>query len=55
LFRVFSATFIFGALLMLLAARLYPLPAPERLPSDAVALPNGGREEIFFIRIPMTV
>lgn len=37
---------------MLLAARLYPLPAPERLPSDAVALPNGGREEIFFIRIP---
>lgn len=39
-------------LLMLLAARLYPLPDAPRLPSDATALANGGREEIFYIRLP---
>lgn len=50
--RLFLATFILGALLTLLAARLYPLPEPPRLPSDSIALANGGREEAFFIRLP---
>lgn len=45
-------TFILGALLTLLAARLYPLPESPRLPSDSIALANGGREEAFFIRLP---
>jgi hypothetical protein len=50
--RLFLATFILGALLTLLAARLYPLPEPPRLPSDSIALANGGREEAFVIRLP---
>jgi hypothetical protein len=50
--RLFLAAFILGALLTLLAARLYPLPEPPRLPSDSIALANGGREEAFFIRLP---
>jgi hypothetical protein len=52
LVRLFLATFILGALLTLLAARLYPLPDSPRLPSDSIALANGGREEAFFVRLP---
>jgi hypothetical protein len=52
LVRLFLATFIFGALLTLLAASLYPLPDSPRLPSDSIALANGGREEAFFVRLP---
>jgi hypothetical protein len=52
LLRLFLAAFLFGALLTLLAARLYPLPDMPRLPSDATALANVGREEMFYIRLP---
>jgi hypothetical protein len=52
LLRLFLAAFVLGALLMLLAARLYPLPEMSRLPSGATALTNGGREETFYIRLP---
>ncbi|MCP4000664.1 MAG: hypothetical protein GY727_07125 [Gammaproteobacteria bacterium] len=50
--RLFLATFVLGLLLTLLAAHLYPLPEAPRLPSDSIALVNGGREEAFFIRLP---
>lgn len=41
-----------GVLLTLVGARFYPLPDVKRQPTDAVALANGGREEIFEIRLP---
>ncbi len=50
--RLFLATFILGALLTLLAARLYPLPDAPRLRSESIALANGGREETFYVRLP---
>ncbi|MGI9292129.1 MAG: hypothetical protein ACR2QG_12745 [Gammaproteobacteria bacterium] len=50
--RIFLATFVLGLLVTLLAARLYPLPDVKRMGTDAVALANGGREEIFEIRLP---
>ena len=43
---------MFGALLALLAARLYPLHDVKRLQTDAAVLANGGREEVFQIRLP---
>ena len=52
MFRLFLASFVFGALLTLLGARLYPLPEPPVVIPDSSALANGGREEIFHIRIP---
>ena len=39
-------------LLSLLIARIYPLPDVQRLSSNAEVLANGGREEVFQIRIP---
>jgi hypothetical protein len=46
------ASFLIGALLTLLVARLYPFPEAPPIPSDASALANGGREEAFYIRLP---
>lgn len=50
--RLFFATFVLGIVLTLLGAYFYPLPDAPRFRSEASALANGGREEIFFIRLP---
>ena len=50
--RLFLGAFFAGFLLALLAAHFYPLPVPARAYSLAAALPDGGREEIFTIRLP---
>ncbi len=50
--RLFLGAFFAGFVLTLLAAHFYPLPAPVRAYSLAAALPNGGREEVFTIRLP---
>jgi len=52
LIRLFLASFVVGVLLTLLAARLYPLPESAKVYSEATALTNGGREEVFIIRLP---
>ena len=52
MFRLFLASFVLGALVSLLGARLYPLPDAPVAVSDSAALANGGREEIFHIRMP---
>lgn len=41
-----------GILLTVVGARFYPLPEPDKVYSQATALANGGREEIFTIRLP---
>ena len=50
--RLFLSTFVLGALLTLAGAYLYPFPEISRSYSQASALADGGREEIFFIRLP---
>jgi hypothetical protein len=50
--RFFLASFAAGVLLTLLAARFYPVPEPEKVYSLASALANGGREEVYIIRLP---
>jgi hypothetical protein len=52
LLRIFISTFVLGVLLSLLIARIYPLPDVQRLSSNAEVLANGGREEVFQIRLP---
>jgi hypothetical protein len=52
LLRLFVLSFIAGIVLTLLGAQYYPLPEAPRLPSGAAALANGGREDLFFVRLP---
>lgn len=49
---MFLATFVLGAVATLAGANFYPLPDAPRFRSEAVALANGGREEVFYIRLP---
>jgi len=46
------ASLAFGLLLTLLAAAFFPLPEPAKIYSQATVLANGGREEVYFIRLP---
>ncbi len=39
-------------LLTVLAAAFYPLPEPAKIYSQATVLTNGGREEVYVIRLP---
>ena len=50
--RLFLASLTFGLLLTFLAAVFFPLPEPAKLYSQATVLANGGREEVYFIRLP---
>ena len=50
--RLFLASFVLGALLTLIGANFYPIPDAPRFRSEAAALANGGREELFYIRLP---
>jgi len=52
LIRLFGTFFVVGIVLTLAAAYFYPLPEPTKAYSQATALANGGREEIFIIRLP---
>jgi hypothetical protein len=52
LLRRFLTTFIFGALLTLVAANFYPFADTPRLRSGATVVANGGRAEAFFVRLP---
>jgi hypothetical protein len=44
--------FALGVLLTLAGAYLYPFPETARSYSQSSSLPDGGREEAFFIRLP---
>jgi hypothetical protein len=50
--RLFLASLAFGLLLTFLAATFFPLPEPAKIYSQATVLANGGREEVYFIRLP---
>jgi hypothetical protein len=50
--RLFLASLAFGLLLTFLAATFFPLPQPAKIYSEATVLANGGREEVYFIRLP---
>jgi hypothetical protein len=52
LIRRFLTTFVFGVLLTLIAANFYPFKGAPRLPSGATVVANGGRAEVFFVRLP---
>ncbi|HJP05222.1 MAG: hypothetical protein QF897_03585 [Gammaproteobacteria bacterium] len=48
----FLAAFALGMVLTLIAISFYPFQKAPRFPSSAAVLNNGGREEVFFIRLP---
>jgi hypothetical protein len=52
LLRLFFSTYILGGILTVLAVYFYPMPDAPRLISNSSALPNGGLEEVFHIRLP---
>jgi hypothetical protein len=52
LIRVFLVSFVLGLLATVVVARFFPFPEPPRVYSEASALANGGREEVFLIRLP---
>lgn len=50
--RLFLASLALGLLLTLTVAAVYPLPEPAKIYSQATVLTNGGREEVYVIRLP---
>lgn len=48
----FLISFALGLVLTLIAISFYPFEKAPRFPSNAVVLNNGGREEVFTIRLP---
>ncbi len=50
--RLFLASFLAGAAVVLVAVGLYPLPDPVRYASIISVVPNGGRQEDFVIHWP---
>jgi len=52
LIKSFLAFFVGGVAATLIGAHFYPLPEPVLIYSQTSALANGGREEVFSIRLP---